>query len=1312
MSRRKLIVFLPVAVLLGSAAFLAWVLHTESGVRWAWARAVSAAPGELQAESVSGGVRAGMLVQGLRFRNEGVVIEVPTVRMKLDFDLFPPAMSIEQFDADRLLIQTQPTATAGRDQPLAESLPQTLAALAMPFPVSFSESRIGELRVIDAEQQILFTATELTLSGRLYSTLQVSRASVRAAGGDWLVNGEIGLNAPFAMNLDATARMDKIDQQGATWPALDARVSFKGNLDQLEVDGQLREPAVKLQGGISSLLDQPNLDISLSAEALPWPLDAAAPDVLLRDIGLRISGGFEDYQLKSTANLHVIDLPEMAVELGGRGNLTELAIESLQATGETVELTATGTVAWGESFTVTLDTLIERLAADLWLADWPRDQPLHGRVSLEWASESVHFSGLDLVAGTSGFTISGSGKLDPERDLIEAELAWSGFHWPLVANAGAQSGNRAVDFRSKQGKLSLSGSPSDWRASGAMHLQAGAWPDGRVSLLAAGDSESARVEIEQGEALGGSFAGNLDFRWSGVQTWSTELRLQNLDLSAFGNALPEAIGGELRAEGQMEPLAFDVNLNSIRGRLRGQPLAANGGITYAGNDLQARDLDIRSGNSTLSLDGNPELPEGLRFSAHIEDLGELLPDAGGSMDGRGLLSVDETRPRLELEASGSGLFFGAWRIGSLRITGAEPVADEQAPGEQSLRLDIADLELGDRKLQEISITTAGTNLFDRISLHARRDATVWDITLRGDASDWPALVASAWQSPAGKAPAGSWQGQIESWRIEEKELGWLQLEAPAPLSFRADALSLGPACLRGPREGRICLDAMLEDQGTTQANARLEGISVSVLSLLTHSKIEFTQTLTGDVHWDRAQQKKAEATVSIDISPGEIRFPENDIPLVTGAGRFAFRISEGQLLAGELDFGIPEAGTVDTNFSVPDISRGADSPVEGHIRIALRDIGPVLAWVPQLDKAGGTLEADVILAGSLAEPRFTGHAALVHGYAEHQATGTVLRDIQLAGAVYQFNHTELNGSFTAGEGQGRLKANLRFDEFFQPDITLDLAGQNLTLLNVPDLQVIADPALELHWHDSRLKLNGEILIPRARLSPRYIPTGTVSESADLVIVAGAPPPEEKSAFDRSRLRLNGTVGVELGNDVSVTLDRATAKLSGKTVFNWNDSLVPIANGHYTVRGRISAYGQLLEVTEGRISFPNIPADNPHLNIRAEREIYGNMQVRKAGVLLSGTVRQPTLDTYTTPQTTAERALTLLVTGHDFDYEQGVGGVEVGMYIAPKLYVSYGIGLFENQSVISARYEIKGGFGIKATSGQRETGADVSYTIEN
>jgi translocation and assembly module TamB len=225
-----------------------------------------------------------------------------------------------------------------------------------------------------------------------------------------------------------------------------------------------------------------------------------------------------------------------------------------------------------------------------------------------------------------------------------------------------------------------------------------------------------------------------------------------------------------------------------------------------------------------------------------------------------------------------------------------------------------------------------------------------------------------------------------------------------------------------------------------------------------------------------------------------------------------------------------------------------------------------------------------------------------------------------------------------------------------------------------------------------------------------LPTATVTESADLVIVGG-PEPEVAEPVE-SRLRLNGSVEVILGEDVSAKLDRATARVEGTVVFHWEDQLMPTGDGSFTVTGEVQAYGQLLRISEGRIRFARKPANNPSLDIRAEREIYGNRQIKRAGVRISGTLKRPVLETYTEPMTTQERALTLLVTGNDFDYEQGVGGVEVGMYVAPKLYFSYGIGLFDNQNVISARYDLKKGFGVKATSGQRETGVDISYTIED
>lgn len=47
--------------------------------------------------------------------------------------------------------------------------------------------------------------------------------------------------------------------------------------------------------------------------------------------------------------------------------------------------------------------------------------------------------------------------------------------------------------------------------------------------------------------------------------------------------------------------------------------------------------------------------------------------------------------------------------------------------------------------------------------------------------------------------------------------------------------------------------------------------------------------------------------------------------------------------------------------------------------------------------------------------------------------------------------------------------------------------------------------------------------------------------------------------------------------------------------------------------------------------------------------------------------RPVVEAYSHLLTTEERALTLVETGSDFDYEQGVGALDFGMYVAPRFY---------------------------------------------
>ena len=53
---------------------------------------------------------------------------------------------------------------------------------------------------------------------------------------------------------------------------------------------------------------------------------------------------------------------------------------------------------------------------------------------------------------------------------------------------------------------------------------------------------------------------------------------------------------------------------------------------------------------------------------------------------------------------------------------------------------------------------------------------------------------------------------------------------------------------------------------------------------------------------------------------------------------------------------------------------------------------------------------------------------------------------------------------------------------------------------------------------------------------------------------------------------------------------------------------------------------------------------------------------------------------------------------------------MGRYLAPRLYVSYGVGLIESINTLTLRYQISDKWQIKAESGEYQ-GADILYTIE-
>jgi len=1283
--RRLILLFLPTALLLLLAGAMAWLLHTESGAGWAWQQASKMVPGELLAGSVDGTLRSGLVLNDFSFGNESVSIQSARIGAELKFDLFPPAISVQRLNIGELQVQLLDT---GEQEP-ESNLAETIEGLQLPMPLRLSQVSVGRLTVLNASGEEQFRALDIRLDARWQEHISLSQASLQAFDTDWMIEGELGLQAPFDLDASVSSRTLAKTAEDRSM-ILQGQSRFKGTLQRLDTQLSFQQPDIQVDGELLDLLSTPNFRLQLQANTLNWPLDAdpessdptLLPVVSLAELSLKIEGAIEQFLIKLDSDISGEQIPNSRVNLAGTGNLEGVSIEELQLSGPEAALTATAELSWEEDFAWSASTDISRLDPRRWLEDWPEAHPVNGKVNLAMSADRLEFSELQLNIHDLETVASGFGEYQLSQGVIAGELSWQTLAWPLGAGESSWS--------SEYGQLKISGHPDEWTADGELALLVSGFPEGILRLTGGGNSESLQLAIERGEILGGHFSGQANFSWLAPSTWSADINAEDIDITPLLPDYPGIVSGKILASGEVENERMQFDIKQLNGQVRGLELSAQGKLALRGLELSAENLRVRSGDAQLTLDGNPSKPEGLAFSARINALQDLLADASGSLHADGAISLDPAAPRLDLDVSADDLVLGDTHIASIRT---------QSFDRNNIILEIDQAETGDTLIEDLVLELSGSQPLERIQLKARLSNTLYEASLNGQVVDWSGLLESGWQ------------GSISEFRVSKENLGQLELEQAVNVQFSTEKLFVDKGCLRGPKNGTLCFGGSWSDQGAAEFEAEIQDISLDTILLFVDMDWAFTHSLRGNFNWVQLPGKRASAEAQFALSPGELLFEDAGTDFETGPGVFQFRISEGDLHSGKLEIPIPGTGGIDVDFSIPHIADGTAAAIIAHVVLDLKDISALGLFVPHIDAIAGELNADIKVGGTVSDPQLTGHATLVRGQLEEYATGLHIRDITLAGSVYQYDHTVMNGTFKAGDGRGRIKADVRFVDFLHPEIKLELNGDGLLLVNVPDLHLVANPDIEVEWTKGLLKLGGNIMVPAAQLSPRYLPSSSAVESPDLVIISEQIELVPQANPQEAPVRIEGEIEIELGNEVSLKLDRATANVKGKTRFIWDGDMIPMGDGAFDVTGKIYAYGQLLTISEGRVSFPRISAGNPYLNIKAEREIYGNNQVKTAGVLISGTLKKPTMDTYTYPPTTKERALTLLITGNDFDYEQGVGAVEVGMYVAPRLYISYGIGLFEDQNVISARYDLKSGFGIKATSGQRETGVDISYTIE-
>jgi translocation and assembly module TamB len=909
---------------------------------------------------------------------------------------------------------------------------------------------------------------------------------------------------------------------------------------------------------------------------------------------------------------------------------------------------------------------------------------------LDWTARRLELAGLRAALPGSELEADADLTVDLATAEVAGEVNWRGFAWPLR--------DAPPQVQSRQGQVTIGGSLDDWTVDGRADLAAQGAPPVEAQFRATGDRHGLQAEIPEGAALGGTFGGRLTWSWEGALPLSAALRFDDIETAALAPGWPGRLGGELALAGELEPLALDVDVARVQGELRGAEVFGEGRVRLAGQRLRFDGFTLRAGDSRVTLHGDAAAAEGVAFEVEISNPGDLVPGAAGRASGQGVISLAGPSPRLSVDLEGADLAWGAYRADRLTLSNV-PVADTGA--RSRLELEGSELAWNGQHLESVNVILDWSEVEQVLELAARQGP--YGLTTR---------AAGRLENP--EAPLGDWRwsGQLQELELSEEGTSGFRLAAPVSLEAGARSARIEDACLESPAPARFCIAAEWDNAAGVAGTVSLDHFPLDLAARRLDAGIEASQVISGTFGFTAPMEGAFSGEVELNLSPGALRYVDDpDVALETAEGYIGFSMADGRVSAGRLDVPMPGQGGIELDFEVARLAEGTASPVSGRLRAELADLDVLTLLLPAVDRMAGRLQAEFDLTGTVGDPGIDGHIALSDGVVTNLASGFSLNDLQLSGAVDADRQTRLTGQFRAVDGVGTLAAVLDLRTLYDPHVTLEIGGENLVLFDTPTLKLTATPDMRLGWRNGTVEIAGTLAIPQGRLEPKVIPMKSVGESADAEIVAGTLP-ERQLAEQSMPLDIQGSLDVTLGPGVTVKLPVAEASVSGNARFSWSGEPVPIGDGAFVLRGEILALGQLLEITDGTISFPGSRADNPHLNIQAEREIFGNSEIRHAGVLVAGTLKRPVIEPYTDPMTNRERARTLLVTGSDFNMERGVGTVDVGTYIAPRIFVSYGIGVFDQENVFSVRYDLGRGWGVKTTSGESQTGVDISYTVEN
>ncbi len=951
-----------------------------------------------------------------------------------------------------------------------------------------------------------------------------------------------------------------------------------------------------------------------------------------------------------------------------------------------------------------------------------RLQPLRARLS-----DNLDTLQLEQLAVTSPQipgSLQASGLVQWSATPGSADLAvqWKGVTLPkeLVGQALAT-----------EGSLNAKGSTEHFQAHGDVSLG----PPGQPAHLAVDLSgtpasialHTLALKQKKGQLVA---SGTVDLQPS--LGWQLDAQARAFDPGELVAGWPGAIDAELHTHGQRQAKGWEgsLALQRLSGTLRQRALRGKGTLHLSPTGVLDGVLDLASGASRLHVEGKPGAQNDAELRLAVASLADWLPDAGGRLQGhftlRGLV------PKLSVNGTLQGERLG-WhqdRLDHLQLVVGLPDLSRLAG-----KLDLQGQGL-----------LAGGLAFDRLHLLAEGSEATHRLAVDATGRQLSGRLAMN-----GTLRNGAWTGSLDTLDLAPEGLPRWHLQQATALAYRDGGWRVGELCLSAG-DPLLCASASQDPAGTLDVSYRLHALPLALIvnaAGLGDLPMRADGVLGGDGELRRKADGTLDGHATIRSGSGTITYADHgDQPLL------AYRdlALDAHLAPGHqratvhalLDGG----GHIDGQVTMS----GAAKALAGDGDVQLGQLGFVELFTSELANVTGSLAGRFQVGGTLDSPTLAGSATVDGLAAEIPAAGLKLADGHLALASDDARQLHVDGTLRSGKGTLGVRGKVGFGADASTELVFQ--GQQVTAADIPAARVVVSPTLVLKQDAQGIDVTGRVALDSADIDVARLPgAGATKASPDIVVID-----EQQQEAKAKAMPISATVAVDLGERTHLVGMGLDGNLRGQLVVRERPGRATTGQGQVDVSGTYRAYGQNLSIERGQLLFATTPIDNPRLDIRAVRRLNPNATVdegQKVGLYVSGTAQRPVLNVFSQPVMEQSDALSYLITGKPLsevkggegsmvnsaaqalgsaggdllakrigsqlgvddigvsssDALNGSSAFTVGKYLSPRLYLSYGVGLFEPGQVITLRYRLSKRWSFEAQDATTFSRASFNYRLE-